>query len=149
MSEHSSAFQIIKGEALFFGSFIIMVLVTMIIDPILDVGNLIFPDSDLTGIIWFFLLILFVIMVVIVPIVYMIKGMQNLDPADKMKNLFVAVFLGLTNILLTIYGWHIVTGVMSIAPDTFFVALFWIGFTFVWLTATIIAPTYIIMRAFT
>jgi len=138
--------KIIRGELFFITGFISVILLNMILPSVIDVGESIMPNTDIAEITWFFMILLFLALVVVMPCVYIIQGLQEPNDQNRFVSIFIAILMFLVHILLTVKGWYAVETFTTMATDGFTLALFWIGFAIVWILSTIITPIYIIVK---
>lgn len=138
--------KIIRGELFFITGFISVILLNMILPSVIDVGETIMPNTDIAEITWFFMLILFIALVVIMPCVLIIQGLQEPTDQNRFVSIFIAIVMFLIHILLTVKGWYAIETFTTMATDGFTLALFWVGFAIVWILTTLVTPLYIIIK---
>lgn len=137
--------KILQGFGLFLAGYIIIYLMELAVPPIITALETIFTNTDLNGIIWFGIIILWTTISVIAPSFLVITGLKE-NNQEKNPLLIIAVILGaLFGLLLTIYGWYIIETLSNLTIG-FTNILFWMGLITIWIELIIVTPTYIIIQ---
>jgi len=146
--------KIFKGEIFFFIGFIIIVILNMVIGGSTGEGLISILNDTTSGyelsiigqVIWFGLIIIYLLIGVVMPIIYIYQGITTDTGGDHVVNILVAILMFIFNMVITFKGWFMIVGISSITSDSFLLAVFWIGFALVWSMITIISPIYIIIQ---
>lgn len=155
--EDSSISLIVKAAVSFLTGFLLVILLSYIIPPIFSVGEVILPGTDTEAIGWFFLIILFLGVTLLLPSVFIyeaLMGQRSWEQENAAINIFIAVMILLTGLLLTYKGWFMLqaiptslAGISDVALRQFVTALYWVGTVVAWMEVVIITPIWIIVQS--
>lgn len=139
---------ILKGYGTFIGALAMIVVLNYIVPTLVSVGESIFSsNTDISGIIWFGLIVLYVLAGVVMPLVFIYMGITAPEePGNNIVEIILACLMFLFNLLLTFKGYYIVTSIASMIEDGFVLAIFWVGLIAIWLATTFITPAYVIIK---
>lgn len=147
---------LVKAIGAFLGGIFLTTILGYVLPPIFSVGEVIFPGSDLEAIAWFFMIILFIAITLVLPSVYIHEALMNrgLENNNAAINIFIAVMIILTGLLLTYKGWFMIEaipgmldGLTDTALKSFIEALYWVGAILAWIEIIAIVPIYIIIQS--
>lgn len=144
---------IIKGAGLFFGGYFYIIIISYILPPLITAGETIY--SGLEGMLWFFAILLFILITLIMPSIFIYRGVQTAgNREDKMISALIGILMFIFSMALTVKGWHFITtfaGMTSGIGDStlamFLTGLYWVGLIIAWLEITLITPAYLVIQA--
>lgn len=134
---------IIKSTIFFIIGYISIIVMNALLPPIFTAVNIIFPNTEIEGIMWFGTIIIWIIMTIIYP-TYLLTQIE-VNPEHKALNTTVAIGLSIFSILLLTKIWYWIPILADLTTDGFVKAIFYAGITIQILMTTIIAPIMIIL----
>ena len=84
--------KIIKGEIFFFIGFIMMIVLDLIMPILIDVMNSIYPSDEITNIIWFGTMLIYILAGLILPLYYIYEGIITETSTNKFTNMLIGFF---------------------------------------------------------
>lgn len=141
--------QIVKGQLFFFAGILYMLVISYIAPTLIEIGQSLFDNDDVTGISWLIIIFAYVIITIGLPAHFTWKGLtDNKEGTSPVLQSIGAIAMFILGILLTIKGWYIVTTIASaLSNDLLALIIFWTGLLISWLLNIIVTPIVVLVRA--
>lgn len=139
--------KVAKGFAFFMAGYFIVIILNFIIPPTITAMDGIFPTTELEGTIWFGLIILYLLIMMVLPLYFVVTGLQEESSISKPIEAILGILIFIFAMAITIKAWYMVPTLSGLATG-FTLVLFWIGLTIVWLALAVVTPAYMIINSF-
>lgn len=166
-------FKTMKGIGMFFagyaGAYVLFFLMTFILDlfetPVNPADLVSYAangyvgqaGADFTlwvqGAFWFATIVIWVLAMIVIPMVFVVDGINTKDQTKGFLNTVQAVVFVIFSIPITIYVWPFLVNMATILVDVdgnaiaLLQGIYWVGLTLTWIGVVIIAPINKIMYA--